>query len=227
METLRSRPRAKKPWPPGNPRPPQTPTTSSAQARSRHSHSSHLQISSSGPAFRRASARGHTHPMSNLRFQAVFLLVVLAAAIWCIFPIDKKIRLGKDLAGGVSLVYGVDVKNGDSGDILSQVATNVKSRLDPGNAAQAGSRTVQPISARIASRITMPLPSVRPSTASRRSFEDGAPRRSGRRRSPSDEIERIAAAPEGQRTERRSSRARAGDKDRQAKIELAVQAFQA
>ena len=43
----------------------------------------------------------------NLRWKALAIVAVIALAAWMIYPIDKKIRLGLDLKGGVHLVLRV------------------------------------------------------------------------------------------------------------------------
>ncbi len=59
-------------------------------------------------------------------------VIVIGFCIWQIFPLDKKIRLGKDLRGGVSLVYGVSMPaTGDSQRILAQVVESLKRRVNP------------------------------------------------------------------------------------------------
>ena len=44
-----------------------------------------------------------------------FIIVLLAILLftWGLYPPSKKLRLGKDLAGGVSLVYAVNIEGGD------------------------------------------------------------------------------------------------------------------
>ena len=46
----------------------------------------------------------------------VIVLAVIALCVWAIIPPEKKLRLGKDLRGGVSLVYAVQVRPGDPAD---------------------------------------------------------------------------------------------------------------
>jgi preprotein translocase subunit SecD len=43
----------------------------------------------------------------NLRWKALAILVVIALGIWLIYPIDRQVRLGLDLKGGVHLVLRV------------------------------------------------------------------------------------------------------------------------
>src|SRR5215210_3936181 len=43
----------------------------------------------------------------NLRWKVLFILGVIALAVWSFYPPDQKIRLGLDLKGGVHLVLRV------------------------------------------------------------------------------------------------------------------------
>jgi preprotein translocase subunit SecD len=40
----------------------------------------------------------------NLRWKLLFIVVVIALAVWSFYPPDQKVRLGLDLKGGVHLV---------------------------------------------------------------------------------------------------------------------------
>ncbi len=91
--------------------------------------------------------------MQNLGRNSAILLILLALAAFAVYPPSKKLRLGKDLAGGASLVYSVDVAPGETG-VAGKVAEVVKERLDPN-----GVMEIQAIvqgNDRI--EITMPLP---------------------------------------------------------------------
>ncbi len=60
---------------------------------------------------------------------ALLILAYVAAT-----PPAKKLRLGKDLRGGVTLVYSVEVRPGErSSEILSGVIDVLKNRIDPNN----------------------------------------------------------------------------------------------
>lgn len=62
----------------------------------------------------------------------ILAIIVVGFCVWQVFPIDKKIRLGKDLRGGVSMVYSVSMpKAGDSQRILAQVVDSLKRRVNP------------------------------------------------------------------------------------------------
>src|ERR1051326_2326158 len=92
--------------------------------------------------------------MSTYVRNGLILFIVLAISVWAIYPPDKKLRLGKDLAGGIALVYNVDVKPGEA-NVLGEVASVVHDRLDPKGALEI---QVQPLGSNRL-EITMPLPS--------------------------------------------------------------------
>ncbi|MSQ90986.1 MAG: protein translocase subunit SecD [Phycisphaerales bacterium] len=59
-------------------------------------------------------------------------IVVIGFCVWQLFPLDKSIHLGKDLRGGVSMVYSVEMpKQGDSQRVLAQVVDSLKRRVNP------------------------------------------------------------------------------------------------
>ena len=62
----------------------------------------------------------------------IFAIIVITICVWQIFPLDKQIRLGKDLRGGVSMVYSVAMPpTGDSQRVLAQVVESLKRRVNP------------------------------------------------------------------------------------------------
>ena len=71
--------------------------------------------------------------MRKLAWKIVLVLVLLALCLWSVYPIDEKIRLGKDLRGGVSLIYHVrlDRNDPDPQRTLTQVITVLKQRVNP------------------------------------------------------------------------------------------------
>ena len=96
--------------------------------------------------------------MKNLRSKSIFLLIVLVMCALSIYPPTDKLRLGKDLRGGTTLVYSVDIAPGeDAGETISKVIDVLKDRVDPDGIfditmiAQGQDRI----------EITMPLPSER------------------------------------------------------------------
>jgi len=63
---------------------------------------------------------------------AVLVLLVLAFFAYHIFPMGDRLRLGKDLAGGTSLVYQVQIETGQNAEsILNRTIEVLKDRLDP------------------------------------------------------------------------------------------------
>lgn len=63
---------------------------------------------------------------------AIITLVFLGVAIWAIIPPKEKLRLGKDLRGGASLVYSVQIKSGeDAKAVLAETIDVLRKRVDP------------------------------------------------------------------------------------------------
>ena len=59
--------------------------------------------------------------MKNILLKLAFIIALVLLFLWSVIPPEKKIRLGKDLQGGVSLVYSVDVPEGtDADEVLAQ-----------------------------------------------------------------------------------------------------------
>src|SRR5437762_10990537 len=93
--------------------------------------------------------------MRSLIRTGIIIFVTIAIAIWSIIPPEKKLRLGRDLSGGVSLVYTVQVKPGDPPDVVAKVIDVLKKRIDPNGLSEIA--MVKQGQDRI--EITMPLPS--------------------------------------------------------------------
>src|SRR5689334_19666103 len=87
----------------------------------------------------------------------VIVLVVMLVAVWSILPPEKKLRLGRDLRGGVSLVYSVQVKPGDPPDVVSRVMDVIRNRVDPNGLSEIAINQ----QGRDRIEITMPLPNER------------------------------------------------------------------
>jgi len=67
----------------------------------------------------------------NLR-KLLLIVVVMALAILSLYPIDKTLKPGLDLAGGTVFVYQVDVKPGDDGPtVVDSVIDVLRRRVDP------------------------------------------------------------------------------------------------
>jgi hypothetical protein len=93
---------------------------------------------------------------SKLLTSVLVTLAVVAICLWEVWPPDKRIRIGKDLRGGVSLVYSVEMPEGaDSQRVLAQVIDSLKRRVNPQGVLDI---SMQPQGAdRI--EVVMPLPS--------------------------------------------------------------------
>ena len=132
------------------------------------------------------------HLLRNAFF-ALALLVLLGASI---YPPDQNLRLGKDLAGGVSLVYAVQINPGDdAGEVLGKTIEVLKRRIDPDG--QLDIAMVAQGRDRI--EITMPLPTDRVSQLKRdfeRALED-----LGASELDASAVERIMRLPAAEREE--------------------------
>lgn len=96
--------------------------------------------------------------MRHIYRTAVLVIAVLILFTSSIFPIEQKLKLGKDLRGGVSLIYAVQIKAGeDAAEVLDKTIDVLKNRVNPDGTldvtfvAQGNDRI----------EITMPLPGER------------------------------------------------------------------
>ena len=71
--------------------------------------------------------------MQNIVWKVVLILAVLALCLFSVYPPGEKIRLGKDLRGGTSLVYLVSMPpdTPNKADVLNQTITVLKERVNP------------------------------------------------------------------------------------------------
>ncbi len=70
--------------------------------------------------------------MRHLGRNIAIIAIVLILAITSIIPPEKNLRLGRDLAGGVSLVYTVDVPPDENADtVIPQVIRVLQDRINP------------------------------------------------------------------------------------------------
>src|SRR3954463_6225176 len=94
--------------------------------------------------------------MRQIYKSAVLVIAVLLLMVWAVFPPEKKLRLGKDLRGGVSLVYSVSIaSNENAEEVIGKTIEALKKRVDPDgllevSMVKAGNDRIE---------ITMPLPS--------------------------------------------------------------------
>lgn len=106
--------------------------------------------------------------MRHLIRNAALCIALLLLLTWSIIPPEQKIRLGKDLRGGVSLVYSVEIRAGENPDeIIGRTIDVLKERVDP-----EGLYEISMVKrGRDRIEISMPLPG--PEVARlRRAFED-------------------------------------------------------
>ncbi|MFN7019832.1 MAG: protein translocase subunit SecD [Phycisphaerales bacterium] len=155
--------------------------------------------------------------MRTLVRNAIILAVLTIIAVVAINPPEKKLRRGKDLAGGASLVYQVFTKPGDT-DVMGKVISVLKNRVDPQGVMEI---SFEPQGAdRI--EITMPLPDKKVLRL-RDEFEAALEQFSSTALTP-EQFERIAAMPlEARRAE--IARVAAGDPARLEKLETAASLY--
>jgi SecD/SecF fusion protein len=68
------------------------------------------------------------------KFALIFVLV--AVAIWTLYPPDKTLKPGIDLAGGTSLIYEIDTQGlgeSEKKDLAQKMITVLRRRIDPAN----------------------------------------------------------------------------------------------
>lgn len=94
--------------------------------------------------------------MTHLGQKIFIILLVLTVCVLAIFPTEKKLRKGRDLAGGVSLVYTLESMTDEAitSDIVSRTIEALKERVDPNGLYEISFTPMG--SDRI--EITMPLP---------------------------------------------------------------------
>ncbi len=155
-------------------------------------------------------------------FRTLFIvLVLLVGAIYATLPPEKKLRLGKDLRGGASLVYAVQVGPGDNPDeIIPQTIEILKQRVDPDGVLEVS--MVQQGRDRI--EISMPLPSERVK-ALRRAFEQELVKL-GRAQVTENRVDLAVRRPAAER-EAALAELSAGSEARLAKLRAASQAYDA
>jgi len=152
-------------------------------------------------------------------FRHVFLIVAVVLVLtYAIIPPDKQLRRGKDLAGGATLVYQVDVRPTDPPGTLDKVKDLIKNRLDPSGLLEI--ELVTQGTNRI--EISMPLPNERIKQL-RRGFEDKL-QQLGSGQLREEQLGQLLALP----ADRRSAefeRLTAGDVERQRLFAVAAQTY--
>ncbi|MDA1007771.1 MAG: protein translocase subunit SecD [Planctomycetota bacterium] len=70
--------------------------------------------------------------MKSLITRFLVIVAVTLVCVWALFPLDKAIHLGKDLRGGVSMLYAVELPEGAANQqVLAQVIDSLKRRVNP------------------------------------------------------------------------------------------------
>ena len=70
--------------------------------------------------------------MGKLYRNLCLCIGMLIFFFWAMYPPQEKLRLGKDLAGGVTLVYQLDIGNNeDATRVVSDTIAALKDRVDP------------------------------------------------------------------------------------------------
>ncbi len=70
--------------------------------------------------------------MKSLTTRFLIIAALASLCAWSLFPLDHAIKLGKDLRGGVSLLYAVELPEGAPGtEVVGQVIDSLKRRVNP------------------------------------------------------------------------------------------------
>ncbi len=151
-------------------------------------------------------------------FRLVLVAIVLLLLGLSVIPPKEKLRLGKDLSGGVSMIYAVNIRPSDPPDVLSKTIEVLKQRIDPGN--QLDITMVAQGRDRI--EITMPAPTEEVK-ALRKVYDDALNGLGATEIDPSD-LERAMRSDEQTRAAI-LTRLAAGDAERQKLLTQTAEAF--
>ncbi len=125
---------------------------------------------------------------------SIIALAMMLIAVWAAFPPSETIGLGKDLRGGASLIYSVEIGSTETAsEVIPQVIDVLKKRIDPNGLYEIS--IVRQGQDRI--EITMPLPSERVKQL-KQAFEDELAKLSVTS-IDDDEFERIMRLPHTER----------------------------
>ena len=72
----------------------------------------------------------------NLTPKIVLIIVLVTVAVWTLYPPNKTLKPGIDLAGGTSLIYEIDthgLKEAEKKDLSQKLITVLRRRIDPAN----------------------------------------------------------------------------------------------
>jgi len=128
--------------------------------------------------------------MRNLGLRAALVVVMLLFFGLAIVPPEKKLRLGKDLSGGVSLIYSVAIgPDENASETMSRVIEVLKRRVDPNGLYQ----ITMVSQGRDRIEITMPLPG--PRVKEQRAEYEALLDSVGEMAIPRQRLERVIAMP--------------------------------
>jgi len=72
----------------------------------------------------------------NLGWKTILILVLVIVAAWTLYPPQKRLKPGIDLAGGTSLIYEIDTQGLEPGEkkgLSERMITILRRRIDPAN----------------------------------------------------------------------------------------------
>ncbi len=72
----------------------------------------------------------------NLWPKFILIIVLVVVAVWTLYPPDKTLKPGIDLAGGTSLIYEIDTQGlneAEKRDLAQRMITVLRRRIDPAN----------------------------------------------------------------------------------------------
>ncbi len=159
--------------------------------------------------------------MRHLLRNGFLIAAVLVLFVWAFLPPQTKLRKGKDLAGGVSMVYSVRIDpNDDAKAVISRTIDNLKNRVDPDGLMEIS--MVAQGNDRI--EISMPLPREEVKDA-RKAFEDRLAQL-GRARLTKDRLTSALRGPSEERAKQLELFA-AGSQLRMTRLKAAADAYDA
>jgi len=82
----------------------------------------------------------------NLTWKIVLIIVLIVLAAWTLYPPNKTLKPGIDLAGGTSLIYEIDthgLQETEKKDLAQRMITVLRRRIDPANIQNLASRGFQ------------------------------------------------------------------------------------
>ncbi len=72
----------------------------------------------------------------NLTPKLVLIIILIVVAVWTLYPPNKTLKPGIDLAGGTSLIYEIDtygLEDAEKKDLAQRMITVLRRRIDPAN----------------------------------------------------------------------------------------------